>query len=196
MRLASTLLAVTLSGLAACTPVVSLTYTPTRAIVPGPPSSVAVVTAEDRLHRGSHVLLAVPGPYGFRPIAETHRPVADEVAAVFTKALQTRGMIGDAAPHSISLTLYDLGGEMTHDSNGIDGPLTDMASASIWIDLAVTDQSGRTVFKDAVQDSRLIRTLSSARDDGRLPVLVVALLNATVDRMLDNPAFRTAIQHH
>lgn len=138
----------------------------------------------------------MPGPYGFRPIAETHRPVADEVAAVFTKALQTRGMMGAAAPHSILLTLYHLGGDMTHDSNALDGPLTDMASASIWIDLAVTDQSGRMIFKDTVQDSRLIRTLSSARDDDRLPVLVLALLNATVDRMLDNPAFRAAIQRH
>lgn len=196
MRLAVTLLAAASAGLAACTPVFPLTYAPTRPIVPGPPSSISVVTGEHRLRRNSHVLLDVPGQYGLRPIVETRRPVADEVAAVFTMALQARGMMGAAAPYAIRLTLYHLGGDMTHDSNGVDGPLTDLASASIWIDLAVTDQSGRVAYQDTVQDARYVRTLSTARDDGRHPVLVLALLNATVDRMLDNPALRAAIQQH
>lgn len=196
MRLAPTLLAVTLAGLAACSTVVSLTYTPTRAVVPGPPSSIAAVTARNATGREPYVLLTRPSMNGNRPIAYTHRPVADEVAAVFTRALQVRGMVAAAAPYQIRLTLHGLGGHTTFDAHILDGPLTDDASAHIGIDLAVTDQSGRVIYQDAVQDGRELDTPSEARDDGTLPALVQALLNSTVDRMLDNPAFRTAVQHH
>lgn len=82
MRLAPIPLAVTLVGLAACFTVVSLTYTPTRAVVPGPPSLLAAVTATDARGQEPYVLLSRSSMNGITPIAYTHRPVADEVAAV------------------------------------------------------------------------------------------------------------------
>ena len=196
MHLVPTLLAVTLAGLAACSTVVFLTYTPTRAVVPGPPSSLAAVTATDVRHEEPYVLLTRSNMLGNPPIAYTHRPVADEVAAVFTKALQIRGMMAAAAPYRIRLMLHRLDGYTYFDAHILDGPVTDNASANIGIDLTVTDQSGRTIYQDAVNDARELDTPSAARDDGTLPALVQALLSATVDRMLDNPAFHTAIQHH
>ena len=191
--LALTLLAVTLGGLAGCTTVVSLTYTPTRPVLRGPPASISGVTARDATVRQPYVLLDVPNMNGIRPIAYTRGLVADEVAAVFTTALQVRGMVAASAPHQIRLTMWSLGGHTSHDNHILDGPLTDAATAYIHLDLAVTDQSGRTIYKDTVEDGRELKTLARDRDDGRLPVLVQALLNTTVDRMLDNPAFRAAL---
>ena len=196
MRLAPILLAVTLAGLAACTPVVSLTYTPTHAVVPGPPSSIVAVTATDVRGVEPYVLLDRSNSLGNPPIAYTHRPVADEVAAVFTKALQARGMVAAAAPYRVRLTLHRIGGNTFFGAHIYDDPVTDDDDAYIGIDLAVTDQSGRTIYQDKVQDSRELKTPPAARNDGTLRALVQALLNATVDRMLDNPAFRTAVQHH
>jgi len=193
MRLAPTLLAVTLAGLAACSTVVSLIYTPTHAVVPGPPSSLTAVTATDVRGMEPYVLLDRPSMNGIVPIAYTHCLVADEVAAVFTKALQVRGMVAAAAPYRIRLTLHRLDGQTYFNAHILDGPVTDDAFANIGIDLAITDQSGRMIYQDAVKDARRLDTPSAARDDGTLPALVQALLSATADRMLDNPAFRTAI---
>ncbi len=197
MRLAPTLLAVTLAGLAACSTVVSLTYTPTHAVVPGPPSLLAAVSVMDVRGGGEpDVLLTRVGTMGIIPVAYTRRPVADEVAAVFTKALQVRGMVAAAAPYRMRLTLHTLDGETIFRGQIYDGPVTDDNTASVGIDLAVTDQSGRMIYQDVVENSRRVDIPTGSGDDGTLPTLVQALLNADVDLMLDNPAFRVAIQHH
>ena len=196
MRLAPTLkLAVTLVGLAACSPVVSLTYTPTHAVVPGSPSLLAAVSVMDARGEEPDVLLSRPNSMGIIPVAYTHRPVADEVATLFTKALQMRGMVAAAAPYRVRLTLNRLGGNTFFNAHIYDDPETDDYSAEVGIDLAVTDQSGRIIYQDKVRDSRDLNVPAGTGGGGTLPSLLQALLNADVDELLDNPAFRTAIQH-
>lgn len=68
MRLTPVLLALALAG---CTPVVSLAYTPTHAVVPGPPSLAAVTATDMRIGSEPDVLLTRPGTMGIIPTAYT-----------------------------------------------------------------------------------------------------------------------------
>lgn len=60
------------------------------------------------------------------------------------------------------------------------------------IDLTVVDRTGRTVYKDTVKDQRSETALFSANID-TLQKQVQDLLNATVDRMLDNPKLHSVL---
>ena len=167
-----------MAGLAACSPVVSLIYTPPHAVVPGPPASLAAATATDARGMEPYVLQDRSTRNGNVPIAYTHRPVADEVATVFTKALQVRGMVAATAPYRIRLTVHRLNNQTFFSAHIYDNPATDDSDANVGIEPAVTDQSGRVIYQDAVQDSRGLVAPSDDRDDRRLP----ALMNAPAER--------------
>ena len=69
-------------------------------------------------------------------------------------------------------------------------------TARIDMTMFVVDQDGRAVFQDSAVDSqsdfKFFQTGVFADIDD-LQVLAETVLNRTVDRMLDNPAFRAAI---
>lgn len=186
MRILPTLLTLAVLGIAACSSTGSLDYTPTVNVAPGPASSVSAVTASDMRDEKPNRLATVRGGYG-NPVyvRDLTRPVADEVASIFTRALQARGMLATSgdAPYRIQLILRSLEGNQYFTRN-----------AYIDIDLTVTDRSGRTIYKDTVKDQRSETDLFSANIES-LQRLVQQLLNATVDRMLDNPKLRTVLSN-
>ncbi len=184
MRIHAFLLATALFGLAACSSTASLDYTPTVPIIAGPSTSISAITAIDQRDEKPNRLATVRGGFG-NPfyVRDTVRPVAEEVAIVFTKALQARGMISSQGigPYRIQLVLR------TFDANKYINRV-----AGIDIDLLVIDQAGSTIYKDNVKTQSDKFVLFDADIDA-LQKLAVDLLNATADRMLDNPKFRAAI---
>ncbi len=184
MRLHPTLLACVLLALAACSSTASLNYAPSVPIVAGSPSSVSAVTATDMRDEKPNRLATVRGGFG-NPfyVRDTARPVTEEVAAVFTKALQARGMLSTQAnaPYRIQLVVR------TFDANKYIKRV-----AGIDLDLLVIDRSGRTVYKDTVKNQRDAFVLIDADIDA-LQKLAEDLLSATADRMLDNPKLRAIL---
>lgn len=184
MRILPVILAIALLGLAACSSTGSLTYTPTVPVTPGPPSSMSAVTAVDRRDEKPNRFATVRGGYGNPAyVRDAPRPVSEEVAAVFTEALRTRGMLAALgnAPYRIQLTLHTFYGNQYLSRN-----------AYIDLDLIITDPSGRELYRDTVKDERSELEIFSISID-KLQALVQALLNATVDRMLDNPKLRAVL---
>jgi len=184
MRVVPNLLTIAALAVAACSSTGSLDYTPTVAVAPGPTASVSAVTASDIRNEKPNRLATVRGGYG-NPfyVRDLGRPVADEVATVFTKGLQTRGMLaasGDA-PYRIQLVIRTFYGNQYLSR-----------SAYIDMDLIVVDHAGRTVYQDAVNDKRDEFELFGASIES-LQNLVQGLLNATVDRMLDHAKLRAAL---
>ena len=183
MLVRPTLLAIVLLSLVACSSTSSLDYTPTVSVAPGP-LAVSAVTASDMRNEKPNRLATVRGGYG-NPVyvRDTARPVADEIAAVFTKALQARGMLTmpGQAPYRVQLIVRDLHGNQYVTRN-----------AYIDMDLIVADRSGRTIYRDTVKNRSSEFTLFGM-DVEDLQRLVQVLLNSTVDRMLDNPNFRAAL---
>jgi len=146
MRFYSIFVAFVLLGLASCSSTGSLDYAPTVAITAGPPASVASVTATDTRDEKPNRLATVRGGYGNPAyVRDTARPVAEEVASVFTKALQARGMLSSQAnaPYRVQLVLR------TFYANKYIS-----RAAYIDIDFMVVDRSGRMVYKDTVKDER------------------------------------------
>ena len=184
MRLRPTVLALVLLGLAACQSVASLDYVPTVPIVAGPPASISAVTATDMRGDDPKHLATVRGGFGNPMYSRgTTQSVADEVASVFTKGLQARGMLSTQAnaPYRMQLVVR------TFDANKYIH-----RNAAIDLDLAVIDRAGRTVYKDSVKDERETFQFFDADIDG-LQKLAQDVLNAAVDRMLDNPKLRTVL---
>ncbi len=184
MRLRSMILALALSGLAACQSTASLDYIPTVPIVAGPPASVSAVTAIDRRGDDPKHLATIRGGFGNPThVRDTNQSVADEVASVFTKGLRARGMLSTRAdaPYRMQLVVR------TFDANKYIH-----RNAAIDIDLAVMDRAGRTVYKDSVKDERETFQLFDADIDA-LQKLAQDVLNAAVDRMLDNPKLRAVL---
>lgn len=184
VRLYSVVVAVLLLGLASCSSTGSLDYAPTVPITAGPPASVASVTATDTRDEKPNRLATVRGGYGNPAyVRDTARPVAEEVAGVFTKALQARGMLSPNpnAPYRVQLVLR------TFYANKYLS-----RAAYIDIDFILVDRSGRTVYHDAVKDERDQFKLFDADIDA-LQGLAQSLLNATADRILDNPKLRAVL---
>jgi len=176
--------ALLLFGLAACSSTGSLDYTPTGTVAPGPAASVSAVVATDQRDEKPNRLATVRGGYG-NPVyvLDTPQPVADQVAAAFTKALQARGMMGSSsASYRIGLALRTFYGNKYVSR-----------TAYIDLDLIVADRTGRTIYKDAIKDERSEFLLFDADIVG-LQKLVQALLNATIDRMLDKPGLRAVLE--
>ena len=69
-------------------------------------------------------------------------------------------------------------------------------TARIDLTMAVLDQPGRVVYQDNATDSQSDMKFFETgilANIGDMQVLAQAVLDRTVDRMLDNPAFRAAI---
>lgn len=115
---------------------------------------------------------------------DTAKPVKDEVADAFAAGLRARGLLG-SAPFTLQLTIRKFDADM------IIG-----RTARIDLTMAVTDAAGRAVYQDAVADTgsetKFFETGVFA-DIADLKALSQTVLNRTVDRMLDKPAFLAAI---
>lgn len=184
MRLSPSLVALILLGLASCSSTGSLDYAPTVAITAGTPASIASVTATDTRDEKPNRLATVRSGYGNPAyVQDTARPVAEEVASVFTKALQARGMLSSqaSAPYRVQLVLRTFYANKMFNR-----------TAYIDIDFTLVDRTGRTVYQDGVKEQRDQFKLFDA-DINALQDLAQALLNATADRILDNPKLRAVL---
>jgi hypothetical protein len=150
--------------------------------------AVGAVTATDRRKEEPRRLGTILGGYG-NPlkILNTVRPVKDEVAAVFAEGLRARGLLAEANPRfrvDLLIRRYDTDQYMGMGSR-------------IDLDLTLVDlQSNQPVYRDTVKDERSEVRFFSSGIFGSLEDMqaqVQGLLNATVDRMLDNPGFRAAL---
>jgi len=164
-----------------------LYYTPTVAIVAVPTATVGAVTVTDQRQEAPTRLATIMGGFG-NPIKtlDTSKPVKDEVADIFTEGLRRRGMLGNGGqPFRLALTVRKFDADM------IIG-----RTARINLTMAVLGADGRVVYEDAAvdeeSDMKFFETGVFANIDD-LRVLCETVLNRTVDRMLDKPAFRQAV---
>ena len=184
MRHCSVLALLLLAALAACSSVGALDYAPTVAISPGPSGAVSGVTAVDRRDEKPNRFATVLSGYGSPMyVADTTRTVAEEVADAFAKGLKERGMLALSgnAPYRITLVLRTFYGNQYYSRH-----------AYIDIDMQLLDRSGRLVYEDSVKDERDQGNFFGT-DIADLETLVNSLLDSTIDRMLDKPAFRAAL---
>jgi len=177
-------------ALGACSNTVSdLAYMPQVAVQPAAAPTVASVTATDQRKEEPTRLATIMGGFG-NPLKtlDTAKPVKDEVATAFAAGLRARGLLApsDQAPYRIELLVRKFDADM------IIG-----RTARIDLGLSVLDTSGRTVYQDSATDSesetKFFETGVFA-DIADLQKMCEIVLNRTVDRMLDKPAFRAAIQ--
>lgn len=190
----STVLAVACLLAACSTTDASLSYRSTRyalgtASLPMPAPTVASVTPHDQRKESPRRLGTIMGGYG-NPlkILNTVRPVGDEVAEVFRQALARRGLLaasGDAA-YRITVVIRKFDSDQYMGM----GARTDM-------DMLVYDRAGQVVYQDTVQTSRSearllqVGIFSSIED---MQQMAQGVLDEAVDRLLDKPAFRAAVQ--
>jgi len=174
--------------LAACSNATSpLHYTPTVAIVTVPTATLGAVAVTDQRKEAPTRLATVMGGFG-NPIKtlDTAKPVKDEVADAFTEGLRRRGMLGEGVqPFHLALTIRKFDADM------IIG-----RTARINLTMSVLAADGHVVYEDAVADEesdmKFFETGIMANIDD-LRVLCETVLNRTIDRMLDKPAFRQAV---
>jgi uncharacterized lipoprotein YajG len=177
-------------ALGACSNTVSdLTYAPTIAVQPSGTPTVASVAATDQRKEDPTRLATVMGAFG-NPLKtlDTAKPVKDEVAGAFAAGLKARGLLAPSgqAPFRIAVVVRKFDADM------IIG-----RTARIDLGLSVLDASGRTVYQDSATDSQSETKFFESgvfADIADLQKLCEIVLNRTVDRMLDNPLFRAAIQ--
>ncbi len=189
MRLTAAVLAMATLGLAACSTTSSLQYAPPAAAVqPGPAAAVSAVSTLDQRDEKPNRVATIRGGYG-NPlkVLDTARPVGEEVAAAVTAALQARGMMGSpgTSPYRVQIVLRTLYGDQYIGRKAV-----------IDMDLRVADRSGAIIYTDTVSDERREMTFF---DNGvfaginDLSKLVQALLNASIDRMLDREGLRAVL---
>lgn len=181
------LLALSLMLSACSNTVTPLYYTPTVAIVTVPAAMVGGVTVTDQRKEAPTRLATVMGGFG-NPMKtlDTSKPVKDEVADAFTEGLRRRGMLGSGGrPFQLALTIRKFDADM------IIG-----RTARINLTLMLLGADGHVVYEDAVvdeeSDMKFFETGMMANIDD-LRVLCETVLNRTIDRMLDKPAFRQAV---
>jgi hypothetical protein len=174
--------------LCACNTVASLHYTPHAVAGVAAAPSIGAVTAIDQRKEAPTRLATIMGGYG-NPLKtlDTAKPVKDEIVDAFTEGLQVRGLLAlnGQAPFQIVLTVRKFDADM------IIG-----RTARIDLTMAVLDQGGRVVFQDNVTDSQSDMKFFETgvlANIGDMQVLAQTVLDRTVDRMLDNPAFRAAV---
>ncbi|HTH97783.1 MAG TPA: YajG family lipoprotein [Stellaceae bacterium] len=176
-------------SLAACSnSVSSLKYTPSTAIVPVAQSTISGVSAVDRRKEEPTRLATVMGGFG-NPLKtlDTASPVSEEVAAAFAEGLRQRGMLAadGHAPFRLVLTVHKMDADM------IIG-----RTARLDFTMDVVNAAGKTVYEDtavdSVSDEKFFQTGVFA-DINDLLVMSDTVLSRTIDRMLDKPAFRQAI---
>jgi uncharacterized lipoprotein YajG len=169
-----------------CNTVSGVVYTPTGPVVPVAVPKIASVAVSDQRKEAPTRLATVMGGFG-NPLKtlDTPVPVKDEIAAAFTKGLESRGMLANgAAPYRIFVTVRKFDADM------IVG-----RTARIDLTMLVADPGGRVVFTrdvvDSVSDEKFFQTGVAANIDD-LRVMAQTVLSRTVDRLLDDPAFRAA----
>ena len=166
----------------------SLRYTPPPMLQTALVPTIGGVTAIDQRKEDANRLATIMGGFG-NPLKtlDTAKPVKDEVADAFTDGLRARGLLvpGGAAPFRIALVIRKFDADM------IIG-----RTARIDLTMTVLDPSGRTLFQDSASDSqsdyKFLQTGIFA-EIGDLQALSQIVLDRTVNRMLDTPAFRAAI---
>ncbi len=176
-------------ALGACSnTVANLHYIPTAVIQPAPASSIGSVTAIDQRKEAPTRLATVEGGFG-NPLKtlDTAKPVKDEIADAFTDGLRARGLLAQNTQAPLQLVLV----VRKFDADMIIG-----RTARIDMTMSVVDPAGRAVFQDSAIDSesdtKFFETGIFA-DVTDLQTLSEEVLNRTVDRLLDSPAFRAAI---
>lgn len=175
-------------ALGACNTVASLRYAPPDPVQTAASPAIGAVTATDQRKEAPTRLATIMGGYG-NPLKtlDTSKPVKDEVVDAFTEGLRVRGLLipGASAPFHLTLVVRKFDADMILGR-----------TARIDMTMFVVDQDGRAVFQDSAVDSqsdfKFFQTGVFADIDD-LQVLAETVLNCTVDRMLDNPAFRAAI---
>ena len=176
-------------GLCACgNTVSSLQYSPSDSIQTATSPSIGVVSATDQRKEDPKRLATVMGLYG-NPVKtlDTAKPVKDEVADAFALGLRERGLLASSAeaPFRVDLVVRKFDADM------IVG-----RTARIDLTMSVVNQAGATVYEDSATDSesetKFFQTGVFA-DIEDLKKLCEIVLNRTVDRLLDKPAFRAAL---
>ena len=181
------MLALALSAGACGNTVSSLNYTPHGPVQAAATTSIAGVTAIDQRREAPTRLATIMGGFG-NPIKtlDTAKPVSDEVADALAAGLRARGLLANGqAPFRIALVVRKFDADMIMGR-----------TARIDLTMTVLDQTGRTVFQDTATDKesdfKFFQTGVFA-EIGDLKILSQTVLDRTVDRMLDNPAFRAAL---
>ena len=176
-------------GLGACSNTVNaLKYTPQAAVQAAASPTVANVTATDHRKEDPTRLATILGGFG-NPLKtlDTTKPVKDEVAAAFASGLRARGLLAENGQAPFRLAL---------DVRKFDADMYVGRSARIDLSMSVLDAGGRTVYEDSATDieseTKILETGIFA-DIADLQKLCEIVLNRTVDRMLDKPAFRAAV---
>jgi hypothetical protein len=175
-------------ALGACNTVSSLHYVSPSSVQTAPAPSVSFVTATDERKEAPTRLATIMGGFG-NPLKtlDTAKPVKDEIADAFTEGLRARGLLLSTgqAPYRITLVVRKFDADMIMGR-----------TARIDLTMAVLDQVGRSIFQDSRTDSqsdfKFFETGALA-DISDMRVLSETVLNRTVDRMLDAPAFRAAV---
>jgi len=177
-------------GLAACSNTsTSMTYTPPANLTAAPNPVIASVAATDQRKEDPHRLATIMGGFG-NPLKtlDTNLPVKDEVAKAFTDGLRARGLLqaSGAAPYRIQLLIRKYDADMIMGSTG-----------RIDLDMTVIDQaSQQVIYTDSAKNERsdfhfFATGVFASMDE--LRGLAQAVLDATVDQMLDKPEFRAAL---
>lgn len=175
--------------LAACgNTVASLHYTPTGPVHSAPVAAVSDVSATDQRSEAPTRLATIMGTFG-NPLKtlDTAKPVKDEVADAFREGLKTRRLLasGGQAPFQVRLVIRKFDADMIMGR-----------TARIDLTMSVIDRAGRSIFSDQAADSQSdMKFLETGvfANIADMQALSEAVLSRTVDRMLDNPAFRAAI---
>jgi hypothetical protein len=188
IRITVSLLVIVL--LAACSnnTVARLHYMPTVQVQAVSVPAIGAVTAVDQRKEAPTRLATIMGLYG-NPLKtlDTAKSVKDEVADAFIEGLRVRGLMAPDGQAPLRLELV----VRKFDADMIIG-----RTARIDLTITVVDQAGRVVFQDSAVDSqsdfKFFQTGIFA-EISDMKALSESVLNRTVDRMLDNSAFRSTV---
>jgi len=176
-------------GLGACgNTVSSLQYIPPGSIQTAASPSIGDVAATDQRKEEPRRLATVMGGFG-NPLKtlDTAKPVKDEVADAFVQGLRARGLLASSAQAPFRLALV---------VRKFDADMLVGRTARIDLTMSVVNQAGATVYEDSATDSesetKFFETGVFA-DIQDLRKLCEIVLNRTVDRLLDKPAFRATL---
>ncbi len=168
----------------------SLNYTPPPSVQAAARPKIGMVTSIDQRKEAPNRLATIIGDYGMPVYSmDTAKPVKDEVGDAFTKGLKARGLLAEpSAPLRLVLTIRKFDADMIFGS-----------TARIDMTVSVIDGSGRSVFEQTLVDSTSdfamfkVGIYADIRD---LQRMCQTVLDRTVDKVLDNPAFRAALGAH
>ena len=186
-----TLLVVTLALGACSNTVASLHYVAPAPLWTVAAPSIGGVIAQDQRREAPTRLATIMGGYG-NPLKtlDTAKPVKDEVADAFLEGLRAREMLAPAsqAPLRIELRVRKFDADM------IIG-----RTARIDLTMSLFDQPGAVVYQNSAVDSepdmKFLETGIFA-NIADLQALSQTVLNRTVNRMLDDPQFRAALDRY